>query len=174
MSSGRIIRWILWGILLALFQVIVLNHLEINSYIYPQVYIILLLSLPMNIDRRAAYLIGFLMGAAIDAFLFVPGLHAATCTLVMFLRQFYFKNLVDQEWYESGIRPGFYNPETVWYIVYVIVFSLIFHTILFFLEEFTFRSGQIIILRVLLSTSISVLLILLLEYITDTPAKRLS
>ena len=172
MRTGRIIKWIIWGILLILLQVLVLNHLEINSYIYPQVYILVLISLPMNVDRRLAYLIGFVVGVIIDAFLFVPGLHAATCTFMMFIRQLYFKNFIEQEWYDSGLRPGIYSPETVWYLGYAGAFSFIFHLILFFLEEFSFHAPQVTFLRVILSSSISVLLILLLEYITDTPSNK--
>lgn len=171
MRAAQVIRLVLWAIFLVLLQVLVLDHLEINNLIYPQVYILVLIGLPINMDRRLAYLSGFVLGLIVDSFLYVPGLHAASCTALMYLRQLYFRNFAEQEWYDNGIRPGINTPETAWYLVYVSVFSLLFHTILFFLEAFSFQHAEITLLRILLSSSVSVLLILLLEYVTDSPRR---
>ncbi len=53
-------------------------------------YIGFLLFLPIGINPFVRMIIGFLTGLLIDIFSNTPGLHASACTLIMFIRDYWF------------------------------------------------------------------------------------
>lgn len=66
------INQVTYWVLVIGFQVLVLNHLDISSYIYPQVFVILLLTLPLHLKKTYQLLIGFGLGLVMDLFIYSP------------------------------------------------------------------------------------------------------
>ena len=155
------VRTILSGILLLALQILVLNGLDISSQFYPQVYFLILLSLPVNTQHWVLMLVGFFLG-----------LHAAALTFVAYLRYGYLKTVMDKEAFSSGIRPIYGQVENAWYVVYISIFSLIFHSALFFLADFTFVHFGETLIKILLSSSLSILLILLIQFVFNSRVRN--
>ncbi|MCB0734991.1 MAG: hypothetical protein H6608_10170 [Flavobacteriales bacterium] len=164
MKTANWIRLISYGLILIPIQVLVINNLELNRYMFPQIYILLLLTLPVNIQHWVSYLIAFVIGFTVDMFTYTPGLHAFTCVSVVFLRYVYFNNFVDKEWLSTGISPDFNTTDGIWLVVYVSIYSLFFHFILLTLENFSFIHYGITLLKILYSSSLAIFLILLLLF----------
>lgn len=74
-----------WALVIGL-QVLVLNHLDISSYIYPQVFIILLITLPLHLKKTYQFLIGFGLGLIMDLFVYTPGIHMSACLWLIAIR----------------------------------------------------------------------------------------
>jgi rod shape-determining protein MreD len=162
------IRTIFGGILLLAFQILVLNGLDIDAHIHPQIYILLLLSLPVNLPHWLSMFIAFGVGYFVDWFSDTQGLHAATLTMLAYIRYGYLKAAIDKDQYLEGMRPVYGNVENVWYLVYVSIFSFIFHFVLFILEDFSFSHFGDTLLTILYSSSLAILLILLIQFTFNT------
>lgn len=167
MSSRDWITFILSASGLLALQILVLNNLNLNQYMYPQVYIIALMTLPINVKHWLSYLIAFALGFVVDTFSYTPGLHSFAAVFVMFLRYSYFNSFVDKEWLSTGIRPEFGNTETVWLLAYTGLFAFVFHFVLLVLEEFSFNHFGSTLLKIGYSTLLAILLILLLLFTTS-------
>ena len=80
------IRLLTYWTLVIGFQVLVLNHLDISSYIYPQVFVVLLLTLPLHLKKTYQFLIGFGLGLIMDLFVYSPGIHMSACLWFVAIR----------------------------------------------------------------------------------------
>ena len=70
-------------------QVFILNRIPpLHRFITPYLYFLFLLWMPFKTPRLGLTLLGFLFGLTLDFFTKTPGLHAAACTLVAYLRPF--------------------------------------------------------------------------------------
>jgi len=148
-----------------LFQVFVLNQIPpLHQFIVPYLYFLFLLWLPFKIARGGLTLTGFLFGLALDAFTKTPGLHAAACTTVAYVRPFVISLLMPKETTEIGhVEPSMTSMGLVPYIVYALILTVIHHTVLVFLEWLHFGNILYFIGKVLATTAISMLLILITE-----------
>jgi len=161
MKTNHWIRLIVFGLFLILIQVLIINNLNLNRFMFPQIYILILLGLPVNIKHWLSYLIAFSVGFIVDSFTYTPGLHAFTAVLIMFLRHLYFNIFVDKEWLSTGISPSFDTTEGLWLVSYVAIFSFLYHFVLLLMESFTFFEFGNTLLKIVYSSSLSILLILL-------------
>lgn len=164
MTTRDWVRLVASGLLILAVQILIINNLNLNQYMFPQLYIVLLLSLPINLKHWVGYLIAFAMGFIVDSFSYTPGLQSFTAVFIMFLRYGYFNNLVDKEWLSTGIRPSFNTADSGWYMAYVSIFTFVFHFILLILENFSFANFGGTLLKILYSSSLAIFLILLFQF----------
>jgi len=162
------INWValIFGLIgLVLLQTLILNEVKISKYVHPQVFILFLAALPINLKHWHSYLIGFAIGFLVDAFTMVPGLAAATCTFVMFLRHYYFYNFVDKELLDSGMRPSMTNSEPAWYLAYISIFTFVFHFFFVLVETFSFANFGETLLKIVFSSGSAILLMLIIQFL---------
>ena len=109
-------------------------------------------------------LISFIYGLSLDYFTGTPGLHAAACTLIAYIRPFVINLLISQE----GADKNYSSPSITsmgWapYGTYVLILTLFHHFYLVFLEWMSFGSFWYFAGKVIGTSAISLLLILLTE-----------
>ena len=108
--------------------------------------------------------LGLLTGLALDYFTKTPGLHAAPCVLIAYLRPFIINILITQEGTEANYEePSIKSMGFSSYFVYVSVVTLIHHALLFLLEALQFAGILYFLGKTLLSVAISLVLILITE-----------
>lgn len=99
-------------------QMFVFNHLNLTSYLVPQVYIILLIILPFHLSKLNVYLIAFAVGLLADLFVSTPGIHASGALWLVAIRNIILSRLdvVQQKaskmWFSSssiGLFPFLYT-----------------------------------------------------------------
>jgi rod shape-determining protein MreD len=148
-----------------LLQVFVLNQVPpLHHLIVPSVYYLLILLLPFKMGRRSVMLVAFALGFVLDCFTKTYGLHVAPCVLIAYLRPFLINLLISQEGAESNYNePSAKSMGFTPYFVYVTVLTLIHHCLLFFLEALQMGGYFYFIMKTLLSTAVSLLLIFLTE-----------
>ncbi len=158
-------------ILLTLVQVLMLKNVNLASLVNPLVYPMFILLLPFNIPRWQLLLLGFFSGLTIDLFTGTYGLNAAATTLLAFIRPFLI-NVISSTKYELEDEPNMRIQGPGWFVLYVSIGCLFHHLAYFFLEIGTFYNPLYTLLKVLLSTICSTIIILLFEVIFRAGKKR--
>ena len=153
-------------IFLILFQVLILNNIQFNGYINPYLYIYFILLLPFETPRWLLLLSAFLLGLSLDAFTNTFGLNAAACVLMAFVRPFVISAISTGTEFMIGHSPSLKNQGFKWFAYYSITLILIHHFSLFYLEIFRFSEFFQTLLRVLLSSAFTLLLVFIAEYAT--------
>ncbi len=157
----NIIRFVLFiGV-----QVFLLAAIKpLHQFIVPYIYFLYILWLPFNTPKITLTFIGFIFGLSLDYFVKSPGLHAAACALIAYLRPFLISILISQEGADQNYKsPSVTSMGLAPYATYVVILTLVHHTWLVFLEWMQFGSFLYFIGKVLGTTGISLLLILVTE-----------
>ncbi len=157
----NIIRFVLF----ILIQVFVLFQIKpLHHFIVPYLYFLFILWLPFNTPRLTLTFIGFVFGLTLDYFTKTPGLHAAPCTLIAYLRPFLVNILIQQEGADKNYSsPGITSMGLAPYTIYVFILTLVHNGYLVFLEWIEFGSFAYFLGKVLSSTGVSMLLIFVTE-----------
>lgn len=148
-----------------LVQVYILNKIpHLHRLISPYLYFLFILWLPFTVSRFGLLLLGFLTGLVLDYFTMTPGLHAAACTLIAYVRPFLINILTPKDTSEFNYREP--SPKAMqWtpYAVYVLVLTLLHHGYMVFLEWLDVGNFLDFVLKVIATTGISLLLIFTVE-----------
>ena len=160
----RIFTRIAWFVGLALVQVLLLNKICLFDLATPFIYIYFVLALDKDIDRNALMIMAFTLGLAVDVFSNTPGVNAAASVFVAFMRPGLLRLFSPRDEYEN-FEPGIYTLGVWAFVRYVVVATLLHHTVLFFLEAFSFANAGYLLLRILCSTLLTVMMIMTLEFL---------
>lgn len=152
-------------IMFLLVQVFVLNKIPfLHQFVVPYLYFLFILWLPFSISRTGLLVIGFFTGLLLDYFMWQPGLHAAACVLVAYIRPFIITLLIPKDTLEFNYREP--SPKAMgWapYSVYALVMTIVHHLYLTLLEWLQFGTWLTFLIKVGATTAISMLLIFTVE-----------
>ena len=166
------LKYIIRFVLLVLAQVFVLNNINLSGYINPFVYLLFIMMLPFDLDRIWLLVLGFLTGFTVDLFSGgIIGLHAASCVLVAFVRPYIIKMISSQREFDSSTIPSIKDMGLSWFISYSLLFTFTHHFYYFFLEKFSFHGIFTTFSRILLSTLVSTIIIVMAQYIEYRPKR---
>ena len=151
--------------LFILLQVFILHQIPpLHKFITPYLYYLFILWLPFNIGRGMIMTVSFLFGLCLDWFLKTPGLHAAACVLIAYVRPFIINLLTRQEVGEQNYAsPSITSMGWAPYFTYVIVLTLLHHGYLVFLEWMQFGNFIYFLGKIAATTGVSMLLVLITE-----------
>lgn len=152
-------------LLLTAIQVAVLNHIQLSGYINPYLYILFILILPFETPKWLLLILAFFQGLVIDLFVQTPGMHAAACVFMAFLRPVIAGTISSKKEYEPGIQPSIQDLGFNWFLTYTAILTFAHHTVLFFIEVFHFYEIGITLQRILYSSAITLILIILSQFI---------
>jgi hypothetical protein len=148
-----------------LVQVYVLNKIpHLHRFVIPYLYFLFVLWLPFSMTRIGLLIAGFGCGLLLDYFTNSPGLHAAACVLLAYLRPFLITLLIPKDTAEFQYREP--SPRAMgWapYLLYVFILTLLHHSYLQFLELLHLGTFLDFLIKVLATTGISMLLIIIVE-----------
>jgi cell shape-determining protein MreD len=153
-------------VFLILFQVLILNNIQFSGYINPYFYIYFILLLPFETPRWLLLLSAFLLGLSLDAFTNTFGLNASACVLMAFARPFVISAISTGTEFMIGHSPSLKNQGMKWFAYYSIILVLVHHFALFYLEIFRFTEFFQTLLRVLLSSVFTLLIVFIAEYLS--------
>jgi len=158
-------KYFAYFIVLVLLQVLILNHVQFSGFINPYIYILLILLLPFDTPGWLLLIVAFFLGLTIDMFSDTLGVHASATVFMAFLRPFALRGISSRETYESNTYPRIFYYGFNWFLKYTIILVFTHHLFLFFVENFKLDNFYLVLLRVILSTLFSTLLIVLSQYI---------
>jgi len=149
-------------ILLVVFQVLILNNVELVGYMNPYLYLIFILILPASMNRILLLIIAFVLGFTIDIFENSGGLHASATVLLAFIRPYLFALIAGP----SSTELERMNIRTLGvgrFMLLAAIAVFIHHFWLFLVEAFSFRNLLQVIIRTFLSGLFTLFLIYLAQ-----------
>lgn len=154
-------------LLLVLIQVFLLNNIHLGGFITPYIYVLFLLSLPLDAAPAVTLFLGFLLGFTVDLFMRTFGMHAMACVAIAFLRPHVLRYIEPRDGYEVGMRASLTQFGWSWYLSYAALLVFAHHLILFVVEAFAIRELGYILLKTVLSGLVTLLLILIVQLISS-------
>ena len=169
----NIVKYIFRFILFVLVQEFILDKVPpVHQYVVPYLYFLFILWLPFSINRFALMFVAFLTGISIDYFSGTPGLHAAPCVLIAYLRPFILNLLIPQETTEqSYVEPSIQSMGLGAYSFYIVLFTFLHHAYLILIEWLQFGNLRYFFTKVGVTTLLSILLISATEILFFRKAK---
>lgn len=158
------IRNIIRFAVLVLLQILILNNIQISGHIVPYFYILFILLMPFETPNWLLLVTAFALGLSVDLFAHTPGMHAAATVFMAFVRPYVLRLSAPRDGYETGSFPRLYYYGFKWFLRYTVILVLTHHFVLFYIEVFRFSEFFSTLLRVLLSSLFSVILIMLSQY----------
>jgi hypothetical protein len=150
--------------ILCIIQVVVLDNIRLGSYSYINIYIVAIFLLPYRMKGVSLLLCGLALGLLMDVADNTMGIHAAASTFVAYIRPRLLQLTSNREEMDAT-RGSFLKADFSWFFKYAFLSTFLFNVVLVFAEAFTFHNLLVSCLRVISSTFISLLFILLYYFI---------
>lgn len=158
------IKYFIHVLCLLLIQLTILDNIQLHSYIYINIYILAIYTLPYKLKKASILFFGFLLGLLIDVANNTMGIHAAATTFIAFLRPRLLMLTSNREQIDD-IQGKQKISNFSWFLKYVLISTLAFNIVLMLAEAFTFTNILITLVRIVCSTLASCFFILLYYFI---------
>lgn len=158
--SRNIVRFII----LILFQVLVMENILLGGYLNPSFYILIILLMPFETPRSVLLIMGFITGFSIDVFTNTPGMHTAATVLAAFIRPWILSNFAPRDGYEPETYPRIHYYGFRWFARYAVIIIFVHSLALFYIEVFNFQDFLTTFLRVIFSTLLTTVTVIISQY----------
>lgn len=159
-----LIKYGIMFISLILVQVLILNQVQFSGFVNPYIYILFILLLPLSTPRYLLLILAFFVGLIVDIFLNSLGVHAAASVFIAYIRPAVIRVISNREEDRSDY-PGLKQNGFTWFLWYVSIMVFLHHTVLFYLEIFSFSHFFITLGRVIVSSFFSIFIIVLSQFL---------
>lgn len=146
-------------------QILLFNNIRFIGFINPQIYLITLLLLPLEMKKWMQYIIAFATGFVIDMFTNVYGIHSLASLLIIFVRPYFV-------FFINGFKPndGVFKPlpgikDFNWILIYTTGMCFLHQVLVSFLETFNMSQFFYTLWVAIVNTFFTVILILCVEYL---------
>ena len=168
MNSSLFFNLFRFFILLSL-QVIVFNNINLFGFISPFPYILFIILYPVNGNKSGLLVASFLLGIILDMFSNSGGIHTTASLLLAYFRPSIFKFAFGVSYeYQTIKLNDTLTPERFSFLLVAVVLH---HLVLFIFEAFQFSLLWDILIRTLLSSSITLIICIIIIYLIK-PNKR--
>lgn len=155
----RILEYTYFFVLLILLQVFLFGNLNLSVYVHPLIYVGFILLLPMEVLPVVVLLFGFGMGLMLDFMTGSGGLHTIALLFTSFLRPYYLTFIIGREEVKEGGLPLPNRLGLPKFLRYTSVAVLLHCFVFFTFESLSFRFYHLTLLRILLSSALTLLLV---------------
>lgn len=162
----------LWFILLLMLQVLVFNHIHILGYATPMPFFYLLLILHSTTPRWVYIVLGFAMGILVDMFSNTIGECASTMTFLGLITPNLLMMFSPADRSEEGFEPSVNTMQWSGFLRYATAATLIFITLFFMMECFSFFHIFILLKYIGGSAVLTLLVICAMERIRQSMKKK--
>jgi rod shape-determining protein MreD len=138
-----------------------LKNIDLYNLSTPYFYILFILLLPFEVPNVLLFVLAFILGITIDAFYDTPGLHAAACVVLAFVRILFISITVQKDGFDNEPEPTLSIMGFRWFLTYAVVLTFVHHFFLINLEAFSLSQIEFTISRILLSSLFTVFLMLI-------------
>lgn len=130
MSKSIIVNFLRF-IVLVFIQVFLLKNINVYNLSTPYLYILFILLLPFEVPNVLLFALAFILGITIDAFYDTPGLHAAACIVLAFVRILFISITVQKDGFDNEPEPTLSIMGFRWFLTYSIVLTHVHQTVRF-------------------------------------------
>jgi hypothetical protein len=124
-----------------------------------------LLFLPVESNRLFLMFAGFIMGFAVDIFYDSLGLHAFSCVLIMYVRNYWLSLITPQGGYDSSATPSIAINGIQWFVMYTIPLVFLHHSVLFFIEAGGFGMFWFTLWKIITTTIFTTLVTVVVQFL---------
>ncbi len=152
-------------------QVLIFNRFTMgwdqNRYFQIFIYPLFILLLPIRTPHSLLVFLGFVIGITIDMFYISPGVHASAGVFTAFIRPLVLSYLEPRGGYNVSYSPTKNRFGLSWFLTYagILMFAHLFFY--YAVEAFTFYYFFEILLRTIASFLISIIFIIMYQYLFD-------
>ena len=157
--------YLLRAVLFILVQVVLFNKLTLFDIARPFPYLIVILYLPIRIQKWQGLIAAFILGFTIDVFNYTYGIHAAATVFMFFLREFYLHTILGVTEEESGLQPHISTLGPSTFLLYLLGMVFIHHLVIAILDALDFQEIIFTIIRTFVNTFFTILVLLVIEII---------
>jgi hypothetical protein len=167
-----IVKYIFRAILLLFIQYMLSSMVPLGGYITPYMYFIFILWLPFSMSRVWLMVVAAIYGLFFGYLVLSPGIHAAACVLIAYIRPFMLSVLLPREVKELNYtEPSIKSMGFVPYGVYAVVLILLHHTYLIFLQWVSVGNFMHFFIKAVLTSLVSIVLVGIIEAIVARSEK---
>ena len=160
--GSNIIRFIF----LAVFQIAILNNIDLGGFVLPFLYILFIILLPFETPKWLLLVSAFLIGITIDVFSNTIGLHAFSSVFIAFIRPSILHSFAPHDGYSTGSTPLINSYGLNWFLRYSALITIIHSLIFFYIEAFSFEFFFSTLWKAILSSAFTLILIILSRLLT--------
>ena len=157
-------KYLIHVVCLFIIQLAILDNIQLNSYIYINIYILAILILPYTMKKTSVLLLAFLFGFIIDLANNTMGIHTAATTFIAYLRPKLLQLTSNRDQIDD-IQGAQKVRKFGWFFRYTTLSVFIFNVVLMLAEAFSFANFSITLLRIVCSTVVSGIFIMLYYFI---------
>lgn len=160
-------------IILIILQAVVFKNIGYYNIAALFPYILIVLLLPTGLPNFFVFVLALLTGLTVDAFYDSMGVHASACVALAWFRIFFHKITLEVDAQASFQNPSWGNMGFKWFSTYLFLGTLIHHTVLFFVEVFSFQNFLHTLASIFFSSLFTVVIILIISLMTYNRKSRL-
>ena len=160
--GSNIIRFIF----LAVFQIAILNNIDLGGYLSPFLYILFIILLPFETPKWLILVSAFFIGITVDIFSNTIGLHAFSSVFIAFVRPSILHSFAPHDGYSTGSTPLTNSYGLNWFLRYSALMTIIHSLIFFYIEAFSFEFFFSTLWKAILSSVFTLILIILSRLLT--------
>jgi hypothetical protein len=155
---------IVYFVLYLLVQVMLFKQVILFNTTFCFLYVAFILLLPIETNSLILMGVAFFLGFFVDIFYDSLGLHALSLVLVAYVRNYWLGTITPQGGYDAGEGPTLAVNGLQWFLVYSLPLVFAHHFILFFTEAGGFGIFWFTMLKVITSTTFTMVVIIFLQY----------
>lgn len=163
MNFKNLITYTLLVLILALIQILFLKNLALFGVAFCFLYLLSILSFPIQIQHFPLILISFGIGLSIDVFYDTLGIHAAAATLLGFLRPHWIKVLKPNGGYDESTNPTLADMGLVWFLSYSVPLVFAFSLAFFIADQWGTGAFLSVLNKSLFSTLFTIILAIIIQ-----------
>lgn len=163
MSGNQFLKHFIRFVVLIILQVAIFDNIRFLGYINPLLYIWFILGLPSTINRSFLLILAFITGTILDIFSNTPGMYAFATVFVAYIRAPLLKLVVPRDDVSSSYEPSLKSLGFPVFLKYAAVLIVLLHLLLFTLEAFSFVHYELVLIKTIINSSLTLLLVLSLQ-----------
>lgn len=148
--------YIISFLLLVVVQVLLLNNLHLFG-VQAYLYVMFIITFPISVSSKILMPISFLLGLCVDVFSGTYGVHAAATTFAAFVRPLLLRLIVPVN-DATQIESLSLSKQKLNFVGFAVVMVLLHHFALLMLEAFSFKHIGVVVVKTLLSSVYTLLL----------------
>lgn len=152
-------------VLYTLAQVLLIKNLALYDFALCFAYTGFLLLFPIDTGKITFLIVGFVTGFVIDIFYDMPGINAAACVLLTYMRPLWLQVVTPRGGYEDAEMPTVRMLGLQWFIIYALPLIFAHHCLLFYAEAGGFQMFWFTLLKVFATTAFTFVVVVMVQYL---------
>ena len=166
MNKLRVWRMV-GAVVVVVLQILMCNRIALWGVATPFVLVYLFLKAPSGLQAHLFMTFAFFVGLLVDIFTNTPGVYALASVTVALLHNPLLARIQYRDRGEEKYVPSFASLGMWRYVLYAVILTAVFCTVIFCAESFSFFSPSLLAGRIVGSTLLTLLVILVVDLLME-------